>query len=94
MMVEKKEADGQTVYTSYSFTPITEEGLTQSGSYFASSEVNYDTGTGVFILGDTKTDESGLQEFLGKFTTVCSMDISGNYTGNVITFEDFVQNDT
>ena len=94
LMVEKKEADGQTVYTSYSFTPITEEGLTQSGSYFASSEVNYDTGTGVFILGDTKTDESGLQEFLGKFTAVCSMDISGNYTGNVITFEDFVQNYT
>ena len=92
LMVEKSEADGQTVYTSYSFTPITDEGLSLAGSAFASSEVNHETGTGVYIVGDSKTDESGLEDFLGKFTPVCSMDLFGNYEGNVITFENFVQN--
>lgn len=94
LMVEKREADGQTVYTSYSFTPITDDGLSLAGSSFASSEVNSEKGTGVYIVGDSKTDESGLEDFLGKYTPVCSMDLLGNYEGNVITFEDFVQNYT
>lgn len=94
LMVEKREADGQTVYTSYSFTPITDDGLSLAGSSFASSEVNSEKGTGVYIVGDSKTDESGLEDFLGKYTPVCSMDLFGNYEGNVITFEDFVQNYT
>ena len=56
--------------------------------------MNYDTGNEVYIIGDTKTDEAGFQEFLDRFTPVCSMDILGNYTGNVITFEEFLQNYT
>ena len=61
------------------------------GVTLVSSDVNYDTGNEVYIIGDTKTDEAGFQEFLDRFTPVCSMDILGNYTGNVITFEEFLQ---
>ena len=92
LMVERRQADGQTVYTSYSYTPITADGLTLEGSCFGSSEVNYDKGTEVYIVGDTKTDESGFQDFQNRFTPVCSMDLFGSYVGNVITFEDFLQN--
>lgn len=90
LMEESRSSTGQTVYTSYSFLPFAQDGPTVDGSYFGSSEVNCDKGTGVYIIGDTKTDESGLQEFLGRFTPVCSMDILGNYVGNVVTFEDFL----
>src|SRR5699024_11803066 len=87
-------SQGAVMYTSYTFHALTEEGPVADGSYFGSSDVNYDTGNEVYIIGDTKTDETGFQEFLDRFTPVCSMDILGNYTGNVITFEEFQQNYT
>ena len=94
-LLEKQgTSQGAAMYTAYTFHALTEDGPVADGSYFGSSDVNYDTGNEVYIIGDTKTDEAGFQEFLDRFTPVCSMDILGNYTGNVITFEEFLQNYT
>ena len=94
-LLEKQgTSQGAAMYTAYTFHALTEDGPVADGSYFGSSDVNYDTGNEVYIIGDTKTDETGFQEFLDRFTPVCSMDILGNYTGNVITFEEFLQNYT
>ena len=94
LLEQQGTSQGAVMYTSYTFHALTEEGPVADGSYFGSSDVNYDTGNEVYIIGDTKTDETGFQEFLDRFTPVCSMDILGNYTGNVITFEEFQQNYT
>lgn len=94
LLEQQGSSQGAVMYTSYTFHALTEEGPVADGSYFGSSDVNYDTGNEVYIIGDTKTDETGFQEFLDRFTPVCSMDILGNYTGNVITFEEFQQNYT
>lgn len=94
LLEQQGTSQGAVMYTSYTFHALTEEGPVADGSYFGSSDVNYDTGNEVYIIGDTKTDEAGFQEFLDRFTPVCSMDILGNYTGNVITFEEFLQNYT
>ena len=94
LLEQQGTSQGAVMYTSYTFHALTEEGPVADGSYFGSSDVNYDTGNEVYIIGDTKTDETGFQEFLDRFTPVCSMDILGNYTGNVITFEEFLQNYT
>ena len=82
------------MYTSYTFHALTEEGPVADGSYFGSSDVNYDTGNEVYIIGDTKTDETGFQEFFRPFHTCMLYGHLGNYTGNVITFEEFQQNYT
>ena len=94
LLEQQGTSQGAVMYTSYTFHALTEEGPVADGSYFGSSDVNYDTGNEVYIIGDTKTDETGFQKFLDRFTPVCSMDILGNYTGNVITFEEFQQNYT
>ena len=94
LLEQQGTSQGAVMYTSYTFHALTEEGPVADGSYFGSSDVNYDTGNEVYIIGDTKTDETGFQEFLDRFTPVCSMDILGNYEGNVITFEEFQQNYT
>lgn len=91
LMVESRRANGQASYTSYTFTPMTEDGLAQRGSYFASVETNYDTGEEIFIVGDTKTDESGLQTLREKFAPICTMDLYGNYVGDVMSFESFMK---
>lgn len=92
LLEQQGTSQGAAMYTAYTFHALTEDGPVADGSYFGSSDVNYDTGNEVYIIGDTKTDETGFQEFLDRFTPVCSMDILGNYTGNVITFEEFLQN--
>lgn len=94
LLEQQGTSQGAAMYTAYTFHALTEDGPVADGSYFGSSDVNYDTGNEVYIIGDTKTDEAGFQEFLDRFTPVCSMDILGNYTGNVITFEEFLQNYT
>lgn len=94
-MVQNTWMSGAQAVVSQAYVPFGEDGPTfGEGGYSVYGEIDYDLGTEAYALDGTLLEEGELEEFRAQFTTLCSMDILGNYTGNVITFEEFMQNYT
>ena len=94
-MVQNTWMSGAQAVVSQAYVPFGEDGPTfGEGGYSVYGEIDYDLGTETYALDGTVLEEGELSEFQAQFTTLCSMDILGNYTGNVITFEEFLQNYT
>lgn len=94
-MVQNTWMSGAQAVVSQAYVPFGEDGPTfGEGGYSVYGEIDYDLGTEAYALDGTLLEEGELEEFRAQFTTLCSMDILGNYEGNVITFEEFLQNYT
>lgn len=94
LMVKNSRMSGAMAVISQAYVPFGENGPVFGDGYSLYGEVDYDGGTETYALDGTLLEEGELSEFQAQFTTLCSMDILGNYTGNVITFEEFMQNYT
>ena len=94
LMVKNSRMSGAMAVISQAYVPFGENGPVFGDGYSLYGEVDYDGGTETYALDGTLLEEGELSEFQAQFTTLCSMDILGNYTGNVITFEEFLQNYT
>lgn len=94
LMVKSSRMSGAMAVISQAYVPFGEDGPVFGEGYSLYGEVDYDGGTETYALDGTVLEEGELSEFQAQFTTLCSMDILGNYTGNVITFEEFLQNYT
>lgn len=94
LMVKNSRMSGAMAVISQAYVPFGENGPVFGDGYSLYGEVDYDGGTETYALDGTVLEEGELSEFQAQFTTLCSMDILGNYTGNVITFEEFQQNYT
>ena len=94
LMVKNSRMSGAMAVISQAYVPFGENGPVFGDGYSLYGEVDYDGGTETYALDGTVLEEGELSEFQAQFTTLCSMDILGNYTGNVITFEEFLQNYT
>lgn len=94
LVVKNSRMSGAMAVISQAYVPFGENGPVFGDGYSLYGEVDYDGGTETYALDGTVLEEGELSEFQAQFTTLCSMDILGNYTGNVITFEEFLQNYT
>ena len=94
LMVKNSWMSGAMAVISQAYVPFGENGPVFGDGYSLYGEVDYDGGTETYALDGTLLEEGELEEFRAQFTTLCSMDILGNYEGNVITFEEFQQNYT
>ena len=94
LMVKNSRMSGAMAVISQAYVPFGEDGPVFGEGYSLYGEVDYDGGTETYALDGTVLEEGEISEFQAQFTTLCSMDILGNYTGNVITFEEFLQNYT